>query len=174
MRIRILIISLLICVGVSAQSFSLWATYGQSDFTYSPGLELNYSIKNTWGIQLGLNSVIIYPEEKYLVQAFDGEHFELFNNVNLNLSKNLLSDQQHRLGVSVGLKAYLGTNYKELHYYEEDEYAIYANMDNTFAYFGVDFGLSYSYKKMSFLMKYDTALNKLRLGVGCYLRASNK
>lgn len=155
-------------LGLSAQGTSLWLTYGQSGFTYSPGVEFNYGFEKGWGLQAGVNAIFVNPNEEHIIQTFKGKHFEPFNNVNFNISKHLLADGDHRLGVSIGLKTYIGSNYKFLHYYDEGDYAIYYNTNNTLAYFGADFGLSYSYKKMSFLFKYDTALNKVRLGVGCY------
>lgn len=170
MKTRQVILLLLFCstITLRAQGFSAWFTYNQSSFTYSPGIELCYTFENDWGILTGLNTQLSYPVEEHLVQPFDGKHFEILHNVNLNINRHLLADRVHRLGASFGVKAYFGSKYEIIYYDADNDYSIYSNTDDAFVLFGVDFGLSYSYRKLTFLLKYDTALNKVRLGIGCY------
>ena len=164
----ILGIFLFITVFIKAQGLSAWLTYNQSYFTYSPGIELGYSLESGWGIQAGLNAQFSYPDEEQLVQPFDGQHLEMLHDVNLNISRHLLEEDAHRFGVSIGVKAYLGSKYEVIYYDANTDYSVYSNPDDAIVLFGADFGLAYSYKKLSFLLKYDTALNKVRFGIGCY------
>jgi len=162
-----LFILMLLPASLMAQKSNLWLSYSHTPFVHSPGLEMAYFFTPRIGIQSGINSAFlstIDPEQ--VVSPPEEQRSYLFHNLNLGACFWLLEEDEHRLGATLGLKVFLGPHYELLHYYEEGDYGIYYNSDYSFAQLGSDWGLFYTYKHYSFLLKYNTVYHNVRAGIG--------
>jgi hypothetical protein len=160
----------LFTVNSYCQKSNIWITYGQSKFVYSPGIEANYSFNRYIGIQAGVNGYFQIYDTKQIVNITENILFDFYN-TNLGLCTHIIYKEKHKLGLTAGLKGYYGPEYDVLHYYKDGGYNIYYDSwDLEFSY-GVDIGIFYTYKRFSTILKFDTARNKLRLGIGYALKS---
>jgi hypothetical protein len=167
--VKIIKILVLLGIIISNTAFSqqknIWLTYGQSTFLYSPGIEFNSFINDRIGYQLGINTYILDYNPNQIVNTTDKNKFNFYN-ANIGLCGNILNKNKFRLGVTLGLKIYYGPEFKTLHYFKDEDYYIYFDSSGFRPKYGVDFGFFYSYRKITALLKYDTARRKLRFGLG--------
>ena len=162
--IKILIIGgIIISSTAFSQQKNIWLTYGQSIFLYSPGVEFNSFVNKRIGFQLGINTYILDYNPKKIINISDYNTFNFYN-ANIGLCSNILNNKKYKLGVVLGFKAYYGPEFKPIHYYK-DEY-IYFDSSELRPTYGVDFGFFYTYKRITGLLKFDTARKKLRVGFG--------
>lgn len=84
----------------------------------------------------------------------------------MGLCSTLFSKGNHKVGSTLGFKIYYGPYYVPLHYYKEGGYYIYYDAWEKKPNYGVDFGLFYTFKRISGIVKYDTARNNMRFGIG--------
>lgn len=152
---------------VCAQKSTLWLSYSQSPFVYSPGVEYAHFFgKRNIGIQAAINPAFIDIEPERVSNAGTLANFQLFHNFNLGICAKLLSEGKQTLGASLGAKVYYGSDYRVLDYYETGGYNIYYDFYESQPAIGYDFGLFYNYDRLSALFKYDTACGRIRLGIG--------
>lgn len=154
-----------IIVNAHSQKQTVWLTYGQSKFLYSPGVEYSYFFTKHIGIQAGVNTYFQNYNANQIVNSSEDYTFN-FSDANLSVSSYILSKKKHRLGTSLGVKVYYSPNYRKLTYYHEGGYNIYYDSFILNPVFGVDLGMFYTYKKLSAIFKYDTARGRVRLGAG--------
>ena len=147
------------------QNRSLWITYGQSTFMYSPGLEFNYFFSKRFGVDVGVNAYIQDYDNDKVVNVKDNSKFNFYN-ANIGVSAYVLKREEHKIGVIIGGKIYYGPEYVALHYYKEGGYNIYYDSSQLNPEFGVDFGVFYFFKRISSIIKYDHVRNNFRIGIG--------
>lgn len=168
MKINKLLATCLICLFSSmlfAQKSNVWLTYGQSKFLYSPGAEFNIFINQHIGFQVGVSTYFQAYDENKIVNSSDANSFN-FHNANIGLCSHILNKGEHKFGTTIGCKMYYGPEFKILHYYTNGGYNIYFDSSELRPDYGIDMGLFYSYKKITGLLKFDTARKKIRLGIG--------
>lgn len=167
MKIKILVIICFILLGLKgfSNTTSVWLTYGQSKFVYSPGIEAIYKFSPSFGIQLGLAFFYQNYQEYQVVNISKFGVFNLYNG-NLGGSYSLLKKGNHTVSVNAGGKFYYGPEFDFLHYYNNGNYKIYFDSAPYRFVFGMDFGICHQFKRCSYLLKFDTTRNKLRLGLG--------
>ena len=80
MKVKILFIICLILVGLKgfSNTTSVWLTYGQSKFVYSPGIEAIYKFSPSFGIQLGLAFFYQNYQEHQVVNISKFGVFDLY------------------------------------------------------------------------------------------------
>lgn len=166
-KIKILVIICFILLGLKgfSNTTSVWLTYGQSKFVYSPGIEAIYKFSPSFGIQLGLAFFYQNYQEYQVVNISKFGVFNLYNG-NLGGSYSLLKKGNHTVSVNAGGKFYYGPEFDFLHYYNNGNYKIYFDSAPYRFVFGMDFGICHQFKRCSYLLKFDTARNKFRLGLG--------
>jgi hypothetical protein len=155
----------LINTNVFAQKATIWATYGHSKFMLSPGIEANYMLNNKIGLQMGAGSYIQVLNTNKISSTTADDVFNLYN-ANLGICTYVYKKNDERIGFTSGLKVYYGPDYKPLQYYKEEGYYIYYDSSLFKIDYGLDFGIFYVKDKLSFLLKFDTARNKFRIGLG--------
>ena len=161
--VTILIICSFISINVLCQKNNFWITYSQSKFLYCPGIEFNSIIYKNTGVQAGFSAYILNYQPDNIVSVSNDSKFN-FQNANFGISQNIINKKLHQIGVYLGVKIYNGPEFKLLHIYDRPiYYDIYPF--NSIQY-GTDFGIYYSYKKYTTILKFDTARNKLRFGIG--------
>lgn len=169
MKTKKLLTLVFVCVitlNLSAQKSTLWLTYGQSEFIYSPGLEYAFFFNRHIGLQGAVSLYVQDADPERVVNVNEDHKAYPFYNANLGVCSYVLKRDDFQVAVNLGVKMYHGSDFHRLHYYEDGGYYIYYDsFDNTLVY-GVDMGMSFSYKKMSCLLKYDTAYRKVRIGLG--------
>ncbi|MDG1518639.1 MAG: hypothetical protein P8Q42_11475 [Flavobacteriales bacterium] len=166
-KIKILVIICFILLGLKgfSNTTSVWLTYGQSKFVYSPGIEAIYKFSPSFGIQLGLAFFYQNYQEYQVVNISKFGVFNLYNG-NLGGSYSLFKKGNHTVSVNAGGKFYYGPEFDFLHYYNNGNYKIYFDSAPYRFVFGMDFGICHQFKRCSYLLKFDTARNKFRLGLG--------
>lgn len=165
-KIALLIFICTTTLNVCAQKSTVWLTYSQSKFIYSPGIEYAYFFTQYIGLQAAVNIYTQNPNPAQVTGINEGHRASPFYNANVGVTSYIWSKENYQIAANVGLKLYYGSNFHRLHYYEaEDYYIYYDSFDNAVVY-GVDMGLSFTYNKISCLLKYDTAYNKVRVGFG--------
>ena len=163
MLIRILITyCIIISSNALSQKNNIWLTYGQSKFLYSPGMEFNYLLNKKTGVQIGVSTYILDYQPENIVNISDDKKFNFYN-ANIGISQNLINKKLHQIGVYTGFKMYYGPDFKILHYYNNP---IYFDRSELRLEYGSDFGIYYSYKRITTLLKFDTAREKWRFGFG--------
>lgn len=177
MRNKLLIISVLFLLspGMISNIFAgtkypksrhLWLTYGHTKFIASPGIESALFFHKNVGFQLGINTYGRIVKEAQMANLLFKSNFSFYG-FNIGPATEFKIKENHTLGGSVGFKIYYGPDYRFLKYYEEGGYNIYFDAANTLRpEYSVDFGLYYSYKMLSTLVKYDTARDNWRVGIG--------
>jgi hypothetical protein len=150
---------------VSSQKSNIWLSYGQSVFMYSPGIEANLFFNKYIGLQLGVNTYFQTYDRKKIVNVSDDYSFNFYN-ANINICAYILVKSKHKIGVTTGFKTYYGPEYEVLHYYNHGGYNIYFDSSELRPSYGIDLGLFYLFKRASAILKYDTARNKFRIGIG--------
>lgn len=148
-----------------SQKNNVWLTYGQSTFLYSPGVEFNFFFKKYIGFQIGASTYFEDYNSNKIVNKSSKDLFN-FHNANIGLCSNILTKKNSKLGLTLGFKIYYGPEYKHLHYYKDEGYYIYFDASELRPAYGVDFGLFYSYKRITGLLKFDTARKNFRFGFG--------
>lgn len=172
-KILFIIYLLGVCSNVAfAQKTNAWLTYGQSKFMYSPGIEVNHFINKHIGIQIGVNTYFQYFDPQRVTNITDDYTFNFYN-TNLGVCAYILQKENHHLGVTAGFKIYYGPEYETLHYYEAGGYYIYFDSSGLNPAYGADFGIFYTFKKITGIIKFDTARNKIRVGLGYSFHRSN-
>lgn len=168
MKFKIVIISCFIFFSATtfSQKNNVWTTYGQSKFIYSPGLEFNHFFTKHIGIQFGVSMYFQDNEPYRIVNVSDSYSYNFFYNANIGLCTNIINKPKHKLGLTSGFKIYYGPEFDILHYYNAGKYYIYFDSSELRPSYGVDFGVFYSYKKITGLVKFDTARKKIRFGIG--------
>ena len=163
-KVLSLVFVCVIALNLSAQKSTLWLTYGQSKFIYSPGIEYAFFFNKHIGLQGALGFYIQHVDlERVVNESYKAYPFY---NANLGLCSYVLKRDDFQVVANVGVKMYHGSNFHRLHYYEGGGYYIYYDsFDNELVY-GVDMGMSFNYGKMSCLLKYDTAYRQVRIGLG--------
>ncbi|MBN1951377.1 MAG: hypothetical protein JW801_09235 [Bacteroidales bacterium] len=132
---------------------------------YSPGLEGNFRIYKGLGLQLGASVYFQDYNEAQIVNLTDGTFFNFYNaNIGICHTRQLKGD--HYFGMTLGAKMYYGPNFTQLSYYSAGGYPIYMDGSHLRVATGIDLGIYYSYRRTSLLLKYDTARNHFRFGVG--------
>ena len=147
------------------QKSNVWLTYGQSTFMYSPGVEANFFFNRYIGLQLGANTYFHRYDENRIVNVSDKNLFDFYN-ANLNICSYPIFGSKQKMGITIGFKYYYGPEYDILHYYKNDGYNIYFDSSGFSSDYGIDFGIFYLFKRLSIISKFDTARNKLRIGIG--------
>ncbi len=168
MKINKLLATCLICLLSSmiySQQYNVWLTYGQSKFLYLPGAEFNFFINKHIGFQAGFSTNIKCYDENKVVNDSETYPFNLHNG-NIGICGNILRRGNHKIGATIGLKAYYGPDFEILHYYKKGGYNIYFDSSELRLDLGVDLGFFYSYKRITGLFKFDTARKKIRIGIG--------
>ena len=164
MRITIiLIISSFISTNLLSQKNNFWITYAQSKFLYCPGIEFNSVLYKNTGLQAGFSAYILDYQPENIVSISNDAKFN-FQNANIGLSQNFNNIKLHQFGVYLGLKLYSGPEFKFLHFYDRPIYYDLYQLNSI--QYGADFGIYYLYKRITTLLKFDTARKKIRLGIG--------
>lgn len=148
-----------------AQKANLWVTYTHSKYLHSPGIESNYFFNNYFGVQLGA-SVYFQKYEQNEITNYCEDYSFKFYNANLGLAVNIINSEKHNFGITSGFKIYYGPDFKPLHYYKKEHYMIYYDASGFQPTYGLDLGMFYNFKHLTTLLKFDTARNQLRIGVG--------
>jgi hypothetical protein len=161
----ILIILLGVQTGVLAQKWVSWVTYNQSKFIYSPGLEMNYLFIDRLGINIGIGAYFQAPKEDQIINKKHNSNFSYYD-ANIGLCSNIIHFDHSSIGAILGFKVYYGPEFKKLHYYKPGGYYIYFDQSFYRPEFGVDLGLTFSMKKISFLTKFDFARYRIKIGIG--------
>jgi len=149
---------------LAAQEYNLWLSYGQATFLYSPGIEMSTHFNKHFGVQGAVNAYFQVVDKNRVVNLSD-DYFFNFYNANIGLCKNIITTTKSKLAINLGAKMYYGPYYDKLLYYTM-YYYIYKEASQFKPSFGLDMGLSYTYNKYSGIIKYDTARNYFRFGVG--------
>lgn len=89
-----------------------------------------------------------------------------FYNANIGICRNFRINENHHLGLTVGGKLYYGPYFREIAYYNQGGYSIFADSFYLRVSTGIDLGIYYSFRRISALIKYDTARKQLRFGIG--------
>lgn len=173
MFVRVLSCLLLICLqfNIQAQQSNLWLTYSEGQFMHTPGIEGSYYFNQHIGIQLGTSIYFRDLDQNKIsnISKFDDANFY---SLNLNACTYLIHSDQHSLGVSSGIKVNYGPNYQLL--YKNDEYQIYFDAAEYRAEYSLDIGLTYRYKKLASLIKFDVARKNFTFGLGYSFGSLNK
>lgn len=148
-----------------AQRANVWLTYNQSKFIYSPGIEVNFLIRNYLGIQIGANTYFNKPDKNKVVNISEKCEFNFYN-TNIGACGNIIHNTIHQLGGTLGIKLYYGADYKYLTHFTDGGYDIYYDASEYLIDLGLDIGLYYSYKRINTILKFDTARYKWRFGIG--------
>ncbi len=164
-HILITLLLLSIIFSANAQKSHVWMSYGQSKFLYAPGIEANFTIYEDLGIQVGVASYIQDYKREQIINVTDDYKFNFYN-ANLGISYHIKINKNHSLLMHMGTKFYYGPNFEVLHHYKEGGYNIYFDSSGLRPKYGIDLGCSYSYKRWSILLKYDTARSNFRIGIG--------
>lgn len=163
---------LFICVILSisthsiAQKMTIWASYSQSKYIYSPGIEGAYFFNKKWGLEFGLNAAIQSYEKEKISNVSDDRKINPFQNGNLGFTRLLIKNKKDKLYIVLGCKYYLGSNFEKLHYYENGDYYIYYDTMKNRVKLGLDSGLAFTHNETSFLLKYDHIYQRIRIGIG--------
>ncbi|MCV6630708.1 MAG: hypothetical protein OIF50_12725 [Flavobacteriaceae bacterium] len=163
--------TILVCALISvsfnlkAQKANLWMTHGYSKFLQAPGVEANYFFGKHIGVQLGVSAYLQDYNPNQIANTTDDSSINFYN-ANIGLSHYLLRKPSHALGITAGFKIYYGPNYKPLYFYEEGGYTIYFDNSGLRPSYGADMGIFYNFKRISFLIKFDTAREMFRFGIG--------
>jgi hypothetical protein len=162
----ILILPLLFIVNrANAGDPVCWLTYSQSKYIFSPGIEACYLIRPYIGVNAGISLYIQEPDYSRVTNITHNTSSGFYN-ANLGLAANFLRLEDHSLGLIAGFKLYYGPDFRRLHYYEDGGYYIYYDASFLRPDYGLDLGIFYSYKQYSFLVKWDSARNRFRIGLG--------
>ena len=166
-KILLIIILSLFFKVIQAQKANVWFTYGHSKFLYSPGIEANYFINEHLGFQVAVNGYFQLYNPERIVNVSNKDFFNFYN-ANIGLCSYLFKIEDNNLGITAGFKIYYGPKYEVLHYYKAGGYNIYFDSFNLSPEYGVDLGLFYVYKNISTIIKFDTARNTVRIGIGVF------
>lgn len=148
------------------KSRHLWLTYGHTKFIASPGIETSLFFHKNIGFQLGVSTYGRIVKEAQMANLLFKSNFSFYN-FTIGPSTEFKIREKHTLGGTIGFCVYYGPDYHLLKYYEEGGYNIYFDAANTLRPdYGYDFGLFYSYNKLSTLFKYDSARDNWRVGIG--------
>ena len=164
-----ILLLLLICVHqeTTAQKFNIMVTYSQSDFIFSPGLEVNYLFYGKLGLQLGASTYFLdYNPDKLVNQSGQTDYYRSFYNSNVGLSGVLVNYKKVRIGWTAGWKMYYGPNFRPLYFYEKGGYYIYSDASGGRLDHGIDMGILLYAKKHVLGIKYDTARGQIRWVAG--------
>lgn len=148
-----------------SQKTNIWLTYSQSKFIYSPGIEANYFFNRYIGLQLGVNVYSPKYDPTQIVNVTDESLLDFYS-ANLGFCSIVLNRGDSKLGVTVGFEINYGPEFKILRYYTSGGYNLYFDASTLDASFGIDFGVFYSFKRLTGILKFSTARKKIRLGVG--------
>jgi hypothetical protein len=158
---------------VNAQISDVWFTYSKSKFMHSPGIEFNCVIKNKVGVYCGLNAYVREYRPIQIVNTTDTYRFNFFNS-NVGFGMSALDKDNFRMGLLLGFKVYYGPDYQPLSFYNAGGYFIYHDASGFNANYGIDFGAFFSVYKISGLLKYDTARQLFRFGLGIAIFSERK
>ncbi|MBL4624488.1 MAG: hypothetical protein JKY42_05050 [Flavobacteriales bacterium] len=164
-RLHLITLMCLFSIVAFSQKTNIWITYGQSKFMYSPGVEVNYFFNQHIGLQMAVNTYFEVYNPSQIVNITDDYLFNFYN-ANLGLSSYLLYTEKHKIGVEIGFEMYYGPEFVLLHKYEQEGYSIYYDSSELRPSYGADFGIFYTFQKISTLIKFDTARKKMRFGIG--------
>ena len=117
------------------------------------------------GFQIGVNSSIQNYEKSKIVNISDDYRFN-FNSANVGICHTFLNQEAHKIGLAIGFKVYYGPDFIPLHYYKDGGYYIYYTSSRFQTTYGADFGLFYVFKRISGILKFDTARRNIRVGIG--------
>jgi|TARA_B110000967_G_scaffold48661_1_gene49422 hypothetical protein len=170
--IKLLFFLSIISNNAFSQQKNIWFTYGQSTFLSSPGIEFNSFVNNSIGYQLGINTYFLNYIPNQIVNISNDDNFNFYN-ANLGICSNILNINNSSIALTLGFKIYYGPEFKALHYYKDEDYYIYFDSSELRPEYGIDFGLSYSYRKITAILKFDSARRNLRFGLG-YIFGKNK
>ena len=166
--IKILLL-LLVCVHqeTTAQKINIMVTYAQSDFIFSPGLEINYFFYDKLGVELGVSTYFLdYRPNQLINQSGQTDYYRSIYNGNLGLCGILLNYKKVKLGWTAGWKMYYGPNFVPLYFYEQAGYYIYSDSSGGRFDHGIDLGIMLYTKKHVLGIKYDTAREQIRFMAG--------
>lgn len=162
MIVSILLLTSSLCQG---QSTAIWLTYGHDKFVHVPGVAFDQKIHGRLGVHGGGGLYVQSFKMDQTVNVFFNDKVGLFG-AHIGPSYRLLKAETHQLTVTAGVAGYIGPQYEILARYEDGGYEVYYNVSTYSPDFGVDIGLWYSHKRLSGLLKFDTARNLLKMGVG--------
>jgi hypothetical protein len=165
MKIKLLFYFLLLSTFSNAKKANVWLTYSNPKFVYAPGIEGNYFFNKYIGVQLGTSVFFENYNKDQVVNAAEYGSFN-FLSLNLNAVTHLYEKGEYSIGFTVGARMYYGPHYKLLFESSSNDYEIYFNASDIEVDFGVDLGLTYRYKKISSLFKFDTGRSSFTFGVG--------
>jgi len=166
--IKVLLL-LLTCIyqETNAQKANMMITYGQSDFIFSPGLEVNYFFYDKLGLELGVNTYFLNYQPYQLVnQSGQTDYYRSLYNGNIGLCGILLNYKKLKIGWTAGWKMYYGPNFIPLYFYEKGGYYIYSDSSGGKFDYGIDMGVLLYTKKHVIGIKYDTARGQIRWMAG--------
>jgi hypothetical protein len=169
--IRLLLISvpLLHAAGTKAGEPIAWLSYGHSKYVSSPGSEAAWLFRDRVGINIGVGFYYQYPDHSRVTSITHDASFGFYC-ANVGLAAKLFTHQEHSAGLIAGFKLYYGPDYRKLRYYEEGGYNIWFDASALQPDYGPDIGAFYSFRKYSFLVKWDFARNRFRIGLGYRFR----
>ena len=148
-----------------AQKVSVMATYGQSTFMYSPGIEANYFFHEKIGVQLGVSAYFLAYKPNQLVNISNHEKFN-FHNLNIGVCGILLNYEKIKISYTIGGKMYYGPVFEPLHFFESAGYYIYYDASRSKADYGVDMGLFCYLNRYIVGIKFDTARHNIYYLIG--------
>ncbi|MBL4704163.1 MAG: hypothetical protein JKY54_06560 [Flavobacteriales bacterium] len=168
MRSLLVGLGLLVAQTSIAQGTHLWLTYGQAKFVYAPAVEADVHCKGKFGIHGAAGAFIHVFEPNQVVNREFRDKVGLFYG-NLGASYQIYNVCQNRIMLNVGAVFYFGPDYVPLYFYQTGGYQIYYDQSRYLPDFGLDIGCSYTRKRISGILKFDTARNQLRIGLGYLL-----
>ena len=168
-RISLSLLFFMITLFGYSQKWTAWITYSQSKFLYCPGLETNYSIFDRLGINVAVGSYIQSPKKNQITNKEHDSNFSFYD-ANIGVCSNLFHPGNSSFGTILGVKVYYGPDFRKLHYYKQGGYYIYYDQSFYRPEFGLDIGLYYVFRRISFLTKFDFARNRFRLGIGYMIK----
>lgn len=154
-----------------AQKGNIWITHSESQFLHSPGIEGNYFFNKHIGIQLGTSLYFRDIDNDRIANISKFNDVNLYS-LNVNACTYLFHNDKHSFGFTAGVKIHNGPNYELL--FENENYHIYFDAAAYRAEFSMDLGLTYRFKKITTLFKFDTVRQDFTFGLGYAFGNLNK
>jgi len=153
-RILFIVISFLTQETI-AQKVSVMATYGQSTFMYSPGIEANYFFHEKIGVQLGVNAFLLDYQPDQLVNISNDDAFN-FHSFNIGLCGTIVKRENFKTVYIIGGKMYHSPLFAPLHFFNSENHYIYYDISEGKVEYGLDTGLLFYIEKYIIGVKFDT------------------
>lgn len=155
------------------QSSKMWLMYGKAQYLHSLGLEADIILHRKVGIHFGAGSYYQKYDPNRVINAEYGDKMGFYN-ANLGASLSVWQKNENSITLNLGGMMYFGPDYEPFYYYAKGEYYIYYDSSRYIPDYGVDLGISYTHKRFSSIIKFDTARNKFRFGIGFTFKNKEK